>query len=53
MNTSLIHSSGALLLESINRIYPDGKPVLSGQRPPIPPLQLDTTAAAIANGNLL
>ena len=55
MNTSSIHSSGALLLEPINRIYPDGKPLLSGQRPPIPPLQLDTplaTTATVANGNV-
>lgn len=48
MNTSSIHSSGALLLEPINRIYPDGKPLLSGQRQPIPPLQLDTPLATIA-----
>lgn len=56
MNTSSIHSSGALLLEPINRIYPDGKPVLSGKQP-IPPLQLEETAvtamAPVANGNVL
>ena len=47
MNTSSIHSSGALLLEPINRMYTDG--------PSLPPLLLETplaTIATVANSNV-
>ena len=57
MNTGSIHDSGALLLEPMSRIYIDGKHGLPPRNiPPVPPLNLDTSAVApeavtpVANG---